>query len=160
MFNCNELPRDVEQTNAFFRRFLIVPFDVTIPESEQDRELPSKIIANELSGVFNWVLAGLERLLNQKRFSDCEAARFAGENYRLQSDSVKLFLDETGYQKSSDAQTLIKELFVEYRSFCIEDGHLPVGKTNFIKRLQSSGVLVERKMIGNVASLRRGSISF
>ncbi|MCE7064023.1 phage/plasmid primase, P4 family [Dyadobacter sp. CY326] len=155
MFNCNELPRDVEQTNAFFRRFLIVPFDVTIPESEQDRELPSKIIANEMSGVFNWVLSGLERLLKQKRFSDCEAARLAGENYKLQSDSVKLFLDETGYQKSSDTQTLIKELFAEYRSFCIEDGYLPVGKPNFIKRLQSSGVLVERKMIGNVAYLKR-----
>src|SRR5690606_3385386 len=31
IFNVNDLPRDVEQTDAFFRRFLIVPFDVTIP---------------------------------------------------------------------------------------------------------------------------------
>lgn len=29
IFNCNELPREVEHTNAFFRRFLIVPFEVT-----------------------------------------------------------------------------------------------------------------------------------
>ena len=36
IFNCNDLPREVEQTNAFFRRFLIIPFDVTIPEEEQD----------------------------------------------------------------------------------------------------------------------------
>ena len=26
MFNCNELPKEVEQTNAFFRRFIIIPF--------------------------------------------------------------------------------------------------------------------------------------
>ncbi len=25
IFNCNELPKDVEQSNAYFRRFLIIP---------------------------------------------------------------------------------------------------------------------------------------
>ena len=36
IFNCNELPKDVEQTRGYFRRFLIIPFEVTIPEAEQD----------------------------------------------------------------------------------------------------------------------------
>jgi putative DNA primase/helicase len=53
IFNCNELPKDVEHTNAYFRRFLIIPFDVTIPPEEQDKQLHTKIIENELSGVFN-----------------------------------------------------------------------------------------------------------
>ena len=70
IFNCNELPKDVEQTEAYFRRFLIIPFEVTIPEAEQDKQLAQKIIATELSGVFNWVLQGLKRLLKQKRFTD------------------------------------------------------------------------------------------
>jgi putative DNA primase/helicase len=74
IFNCNELPKDVEHTNAYFRRFLIIPFDVTIPPHEQDKNLHTKIIENELSGVFNWVLEGLNRLLEQKRFSECEGS--------------------------------------------------------------------------------------
>jgi putative DNA primase/helicase len=53
IFNANELPRDEEQTNAFFRRFIIVPFDVTIPAEEQDRKLHRKIIDGELAGAFN-----------------------------------------------------------------------------------------------------------
>lgn len=53
IFNCNELPKDVEQTEAYFRRFQIIPFEVTIPEAEQDKQLAQKIIVNELSGVFN-----------------------------------------------------------------------------------------------------------
>lgn len=69
IFNCNQLPREVEQTMAFFRRFLIIPFDVTIPEEKQDKQLAQKIIKNELSGVFNWVLEGLKRLLLQKQFT-------------------------------------------------------------------------------------------
>jgi putative DNA primase/helicase len=53
IFNVNELTKDIEQTNAFFRRFLIVPFNITIPESEQNKELHRNIIDNELAGVFN-----------------------------------------------------------------------------------------------------------
>jgi len=160
MFNCNELPKDVEHTNAFFRRFLIVPFEVTIPEAEQDRELPSKIIANELSGVFNWVLAGLDRLLKHKKFTDSEAVRLAGENYKLQSDSVRLFMDEAGYKKRPTEHTLLKDLYLEYRTFCSEDGYQSVGKTNFIKRLKGIGVLIERKTVGNVAYLTRSYMPF
>jgi len=52
LFNCNELPRDVEHTEAFFRRYLILPFDVTIGEDRQDKRLAEKIIKGELSGVF------------------------------------------------------------------------------------------------------------
>jgi putative DNA primase/helicase len=44
VFNCNELPKDVEHTKAFFRRFLIIPFDVTIPDDQQDKNLSRKII--------------------------------------------------------------------------------------------------------------------
>ena len=84
MFNCNELPKEVENTNAFFRRFLIIPFDSVIPESEQDPELAAKIIRDELSGVFNWMLEGLGRLLQQRTFTRSaiirERSRISGVN--------------------------------------------------------------------------------
>lgn len=153
IFNCNELPKEVEHTNAYFRRFLIIPFDVTIPEHEQDKQLHTKIIENELSGVFNWVLEGLNRLLEQKRFSHCEAAKQAVEQYKTQSDSVKLFIEENSYQPSPTNYKVIKDLYTAYRTFCLDDGFKPVNKTNFIKRLQSFGVQVEKRNIGNVAFL-------
>jgi putative DNA primase/helicase len=160
IFNCNELPKDVEHTNAYFRRFLIVPFDVTISEKEKDIELADKIIEKELSGVFNWVLDGLNRLLEQKRFTDCEAVKQALEQYKSQSDTVKLFVDENEYQISAADYILIKELYREYRVFCIEDGFKPVNKSNFIKRLSGFGVLVNRLNVGNVAYLSNGKRPF
>ena len=158
IFNCNELPRDVEQTNAFFRRFLIIPFNVTIPEKEQDKELHHKIIQKELSGVFNWVLAGLERLLKQKGFTPCEASEKAVQKYKIQSDSVRLFLEEEYYKVSEKNYLMIGDLYIEYRSFCYNDGYSPVNKTNFKKRLINAGVPVERKRDGNVAYLIRKGI--
>lgn len=144
IFNVNELPKDVEHTNAYFRRFLIIPFDVTIPEPEQDKSLHTKIIENELSGVFNWVLEGLNRLLKQKRFSDCEAARLTIEQYKTESNSVQMFLNESNYKSSPTDYTLIKEIYPEYKAFCIEDGMTPFKKTNFIKQLKALGFIVDR----------------
>ena len=149
IFNCNELPKDVEQSNAYFRRFMIIPFDVTIPESEQDKELHFKIIAAELSGVFNWVLDGLKRLLEQKRFSPCRAAEVAREEYQRNSDSVRLFLEETGYKASAENWKTLKELYSEYRIFCMEDGMPAVKKGNFRKRLEAAGFTIARKAEGN-----------
>jgi len=150
IFNCNELPKDVEHTNAFFRRFLIIGFDVTIPENEQDKQLANKIINNELSGVFNWILKGLDRVLKQKKFSKCEAVESARSNYEKQSDSVKMCIEDYEY-KTSTNYTPISELYQKYRAYCIEDGFRPVNKSNFMKRLRHFKIVVERKSIGNVA---------
>lgn len=151
VFNCNELPKDVEQSNAFFRKFLIIPFNVIIPENEQDKQLATKIINSELSGIFNWVLEGLNRLLLQKQFTFSETVKQSREQYEKESDSVKMFLDEYDYQPSSSSYITIKALYSEYREFCTNDGYVPINKINFTKRLKNCQIHTEKKNIGKVA---------
>lgn len=143
-FNCNELPKDIEQTEAYFRRLIIVPFRVTIPESQQDKELAQKIIANELSGVFNWVLSGLNRLLKQKRFTSSEIARQAVEAYRQESDSVACFVSES----EPKPEGLLKTVYKDYRDYCLDSGLKPLGKLNFRKRLEGQGYGIEKAEAG------------
>jgi putative DNA primase/helicase len=150
IFNCNELPTDVEHTNAFFRRFLIVPFDVTIPPEKQDKKLSYKIIENELSGVFNWVIEGLHRVLKQKGFTECEEVNQQVEKYRTESDSVLSFLDERGYKSSTISYTPLAELYQSYRRFCEQDGYKPCGNRKFSSRLKNAGYITERKEYGRV----------
>ncbi len=154
MFNCNELPRDVEHTHAYFRRFIIIPFDVTIPEERQDKNLHTKIIESELPGVFNWVLEGLTRLLENGKFSKCDAAKVALEQYKHQSDSVKLFVEEKRYLPDSTNREELKHLYEDYRKFCQEDGFKPLNKSNFKRRLEGAGFLIERKNVGIVVFLK------
>lgn len=156
IFNCNSLPRDVEHTNAFFRRFNIIHFDVTIPENKQDKELSSKIIDNELSGVFNWVLAGLKRLLSQKGFSDCKAVNDARLIYENESDSVKAFIDEYKYRPDAGNNTQVKTMYEQYRAFCYDDGFKPVNKMNFKKRLANYKMYVKRMAVGYVCNAVSG----
>jgi len=148
IFNCNQLPKDVEHTNAYFRRFIIIPFNVTIPENEQDPNLHTKIIENELHGVFNWALEGLRRLLKQEGFTECTAVRKAVEQYKIESSSVQMFLNENGYTKSTTERKLLGEFYTEYRNYSTENGYKPFQKNNFSKQLRELGYSVERGTAG------------
>jgi putative DNA primase/helicase len=156
IFNCNELPREVEHSDAYFRRFLIIPFDVTIPEAEQDKQLHIKIIQKELSGIFNWVLAGLSRLVEQKHFSDCKAARQEVEQYRKNSDTVQLFLDEYSCEPCATNYEFIKTVYADYRYFCNINGFSPLHRGNFCRRLKQNKYIIDRKNTGMVVFLSKG----
>ncbi len=158
IFNCNELPKEVEQTNAFFRRFLILPFDVTIPEAEQDKELAKKIIHDELSGVFNWILEGLKRLLSQKRFTNSDAVTKQLEDYKKQSDSVRMFIEEENYTIAVNETLPLKELYKGYRTYCSENGHHYCSSKTFGDRLRNIGFKTERKNIGLVVYTKKENV--
>ena len=138
-FNANELPPTREINEAFFRRFLIVPFNQTIPANERDPLLASKIIDNELSGIFNWVLAGLDRLLKNERFTAADASRDALDIYRKESDSVAMYVEEEGFEKDPLARTFLKEIYPQYRTYCQQNGYVPLSSKKVRKRIEGLG---------------------
>lgn len=140
-FNCNELPRDVEHTTGYFRRFLILEFDQTIPAERQNPQLAKEIIETELSGVFNWILEGLQQLLKQGNFTQCEAAQELLARYRKESDSAAMFFDEMAYQPVYDSRwgTYLKVIYQSYRLFCDDYGFRPLNIQNLSNRLKALG---------------------
>lgn len=94
MFNANMLPDVQENTEAYHRRLLIIPFNQRIPKEEQDPQLEQKIISTELPGILNWVIKGLERLLSQGKFSDCKASEEILSDYKIMANPIALFLEE------------------------------------------------------------------
>ncbi|WP_266202860.1 DNA primase family protein [Pontibacter kalidii] len=157
IFNCNELPKDVEHNNAFFRRLLIVPFEVTVPEEGQDKELARKITEQELSGVLNWVLAGLGRLMEQKGFTYSEAVERQLLQYKQGSDSVLLFLEDEGYKADMVSSMPFKALYSEYRVYCVESGYKSCSRKTFSARLTAAGYQMERKNYGQAVYIRKSS---
>ena len=155
IFNCNELPTEVEHTHAFFRRFLIVPFTVTIPDAEQDKTLASTIIQQELAGVFNWILAGLHRLLAQQGFTNSAAIQAQLDAYKKQADTVRLFLEDAGYVADADSWVKAQEVYQEYKYFCQDDGYRAVGRQKFTARLAQIGIQHSRNGQGQRLALRK-----
>lgn len=139
IMNANELPKETEQTAAYYERYLIIPFDVYIKEEERDSELADKIIANELAGVFNWLLMGLNRIVKQKKFSVCEKADAALNEFKRQSDNVALFIDDFKYIPSDSQKESLYDLYIRYKQFCYDDGYMAAGKYKFSVRMEQKG---------------------
>jgi len=161
IINANELPKETELTTAFFRRWLIIPFEIEISESEKDTELAKKIINNELAGVFNWLLVGLDRIVLNKKFTHSNKVEKAISEFKRQSDNTALFIDEFEFMSSENNKISLKELYTNYKQFCQDDGYRALGKNNFSKRLESknfekirlndgsSGFLIESRIMKN-----------
>jgi len=150
MFNCNVLPKDTEQTNGYFRRFLIIPFERTITEKEKDTDLAEKIAKKEMPGIFNWVLAGLDRLLKNNQFTYCEPAENALKSYKLDSDNVLQFLSDNDYNYKSNHFTPLADLYQSYKNHCTDSGCNPLNKRNFGNRLLAIGSKRKRLTGGTV----------
>jgi len=158
MFNCNELPKEVENTNAFFRRFIILPFRVTIPQNKQDRTLANRIIENELSGVFNWVLAGLTRLLQNKGFTNSKIVENEVLEYQKESDSVLMFLEDENYKQSLEHHKPLQDFYTEYKNYCLDNGYFKGSNKTFSQRLRKNSFVIERKSYGNSIYIEKGIV--
>ena len=148
IFNTNELPRDVEHSNAYFRRFIIIPFNVVIPENQQDKNLASKIIENELPGVLNWVLKGLKRLTTNKAFTPSEIINEQVAQYKNEADTSYLFLEDHSYFPDNTNTYSLKQLYDEYKSFCRDNNYIAFSNRTFKKHLKTHGFETHRSKIG------------
>ena len=132
----NNMPK-AEDTFAFFRRMIIMPFEVVIPDSEKDTHLIDKL-KEELPGILNWVLAAFPGLVERNEFTESELCNQALKRYKAQADSVFLFIDQM-CQKSSSA-TRGDYLYNAYKDFCIYMRlEKKVGRNEFYKQLEAHG---------------------
>lgn len=130
----NQLP-PTERTFGYFRRWLLFPFQVTIPEEEQDINLVYKL-CEELPGIMNWVLEGLKRLTTNKMFTNSPSCVTALNDYRKRTNSALMFLYER-CEISQMETTKLKDLYIEYVKYCNGEGtHAKLTKRNFKECLE------------------------
>lgn len=139
IFNANKLPSDTERTHGFFRRFLIIPFNVTIPDHKKDINLHNKITSAELSGVLNWSIEGLKRLLSNEDFTYSNSIAEAVESYKKETNSVALFVEEEGFVSTEDGQFPNKMLYSLYKDWVTDAGMGKLSNVNFSKEMKSLG---------------------
>lgn len=138
MFSANLISnKDLEQSHGFFRKFMYVEFNAPVPEWKKNPNLAKEIIEEELSGVFNWVLEGLGRILQKgkKGFTFSAHIDNVGKRIERNSNSIALFMDAYNYQRSSN-HTDSKTLYSEYKDYCDENRYGATSKQVFLSRLE------------------------
>jgi putative DNA primase/helicase len=105
---------------------------------KQNKNLEQEL-SQELSGIMNWVIAGLLRFFeNGKRFTECEYVKQSLLAYKEQGDSFYLFLERENIKLSTKENSngqykWSSELYKSYKEFCVQSGYPPKQENNFRK---------------------------
>lgn len=122
---------------AIWRRIRLVPFAVTIPPEEQDKQLPQKLQA-ELPGILAWAVRGC-RDWQQSGLGAPAAVTEATTAYRAESDVLSAFLAEcTVADPKGEVQA--KLLFEAYKTWAEDNGEKPMTAQMFGRRLTERGL--------------------
>ena len=91
--NANRTPEVRDDTYAFWRRLVVVPWEVTIPQGDRDPHLVDKLRA-ELPGILNLALLGLARCRNRNEFDPDGVFEGSKEEWRSRADTIRAELLE------------------------------------------------------------------
>jgi putative DNA primase/helicase len=116
-FAANHRPEIRGTDHAIWRRILLIPFAVIIPEGEQDKQLPEKLKA-EYPGILAWAVRGC--LAWQREGLGIPATvKAATGQYRAESDTLSQFLADC---TRPGRQVQARELYKAYQSWVESTG--------------------------------------
>lgn len=152
----NHLPTITDHSTGFWRRWDIVPFGVTIPESERDPLLAERIIATELSGVLAWALEGLMRLQKRGAFEAAVPKAMAEMLLaaKTETNSVQAWYDDCAVAVSADHGTAKDAIFEHYRRWCERNGLSSMASPRFWARLRELAPVEESRRRVGAAQVR------
>lgn len=158
IFSCNERPPTYDVSDGFFRRWIVFYFKTKFVDQEvydnlenkegyavKDLDIVEKISSvEEFSGLLNWSLDGLHRLLQNKKFTNTKGTEETKDDWLKDSNNFVLFfekylcLDKSTQISKSDLRTV-------YVDYCDSKGFEPVIDKIINWYLSNKGVTIERK---------------
>ncbi len=144
LFSANDFIPTKDRTHGFYLRFDIVRFDRIFGPEEQKPELLQEL-KEEVTGIFNWGLEGLERLSNQNwKMTRSSFMEGCHDEFRRATNPLQIFLEEecTVEKDSSIDSTLLREA---YKNYCEERGYKVLSDNNLGQELKRLGHERKRK---------------
>jgi len=135
LFSANKVPEAYDDTDAFFRRWLIIVFPKQFINENADPYILQKLTTpEELSGLLNLVLSALKRLLEKGQFSFSKTTEEIREDYIRKSSPIAAFVMDC-LEVDSDAFIVKKELYNAFSEYCRQRSLPAVTQDTFFKNL-------------------------
>jgi putative DNA primase/helicase len=135
-FSANEAPISSDQTEAWFRRWVILPLERTFSGTDADPFLLQKLTSREeLEGLLVVAVSGLRRLLTRGAFELPPSVKAAGEKYRDRLDTVRSYVAEACLI-DPDLWVRKADLYSAYKEWCREGERHPLSRVTFNERIQ------------------------
>ena len=135
LFSCNKVPESLDSTPAFFRRWVFINFPNKFEGKEADKNLLKKLTTpEELSGLFNWAIEGLNRLLENGDFSNSKSTLEMQDQYERLSSPIAAFVKDCiessePYRIDSQGVLLKADLYKSFVEYC-NHANLPACASN------------------------------
>ena len=136
IFSTNHYPQSRDSSQAFFRRWVVIPFEAIIEPHERDPYLSQKLSTpTELSGVLNRALAVLPGLRQRGGFTDSESTRAAMKEFRDMTDPVAGWLDYATILRPEEYVSR-KDLLIAYHAHAVKAGRPPMSQRAFCESVR------------------------
>ena len=136
LIETNNRPRIKSNDGGTWNRVNCIPFIEEIPVGEQDPLLMNKLM-DERSGIFNWMLEGCGKWL-EEGIKTPEIVRQITEEYRRKSNKFGDFIDYC-FVEDSQAWMPSSTLYKLYRIWCANNDQYPIASNTFGEKMLDYG---------------------
>lgn len=117
-FATNKIPIVESDDEAYYLRWLPIACDKEVSEEEQDKFLIERICTDEeMSGLLNWALSGLKRLLETSKFSFNKSTQEIKEIMEKHSNPLISFIVDN-FQEVPGFKINKDEMYELYQIYC------------------------------------------
>ncbi len=138
-FAANRLPEVNEDTDAIYRRFLIIEFKRQFKGRDDNRTLLSELtMEEEKSGILNLLLGHARIVMRNKRLTYEPTTEQVRTEWHDKSDPIMQFFSER-IKKAEGRHLKKKDVYTAYAKFCKERHYISKSLHVFGKRCKANG---------------------
>lgn len=137
IFSCNQFPKVGDQTDAFFRRWIIINWDRSfLGDPENDPTLKERLNSNrdEMNIVFSSIIHLSAKLLKKNKFSHPKKVMDVRKEWNQNADPLNAFV-EKWLKDDEKVEKSLRETYVFYKNKMEDAGETPLSFRNFSKEM-------------------------
>lgn len=160
IMSANEIPNSADKSEGYYRRFIIIPLDAKISNTDDDFDpnISDKLATEESkSYLLNLALKGLKRLLNRGYFEEIDETKKEIDEYKADNDPIIAFIND--YTISKVHNKLTDTIFTDFCEWYKKENNKfsTYTKTSFSRTLNRVfGVTTEPRKEGRVYVVNGG----
>ena len=144
IYGCNTLPKVADNSDGFWSRWRVLPFNQTFDGARADATLEDRIVSGEVGTIASWALESLADIFPQGRsVCDPRPSQAAKSLWRQESDPALAFLLSivAGRKDTLVSAEILKQ---EFMSFIAENAYDNPGWRRVLTQLQNYGLEATR----------------
>ena len=140
IYSSQETPKTADNSVAWFDRWFFIKFPNSFRPSNKIKTEIQNNLQREKQGIFNWMIAGLQRLMTNDDFSYSDTLAMYNVEYRSQNDNVTQFIHNLCTNSADpDDKLSITDLYKVYEIWAEAEHLRQVSKKVFTQRISDMG---------------------